>query len=111
MPLTATGANGRSAVPAPSDPYALSPQHAIVPDLRIAHVWPAAALIATASVRPLTGPGAGFSFSSSVLPFPSAYFAPQHHTAPDFRSEQTNSLPTETAIASSIAFSTTIFSS
>ena len=79
--FTATGVGRSVAVPSPSWPSTLLPQHSIEPEASIAQLCATPAAIVVALVSPLTATDVE---ESAVVPLPSwpFPFAPQHRAVP-----------------------------
>src|SRR6185369_5104451 len=88
VPLMVTGLREPVAVPSPSWPHSLAPQHFTVPSSRSAQLWcHHPAVTPTAPVIPPTGTGVR---RRVVVPSPSCpnAFAPQQRTEPSARTAQ-----------------------
>src|SRR5439155_22999958 len=68
-------------VPLPNWPWALAPQHLVVPSASNAHVWFSPALSATALARPVTTTGVDVLVVVPLPNWPKA-LAPQHLAVP-----------------------------
>ena len=68
MPETSTGVVREKAVPSPSRPYSLEPQHFTLPSVSMAHEWESPRAMLVAVVMPETSTGVVLSV---VVPSPS----------------------------------------